>query len=524
MDLDVLATLDAILVEIHAVQMSRDLLREANNSTGAIQAKQYGDDLQLLVPLFTGGPAPAFRAGYVEEAWPMLWNLSGSLVALNYLRDEKKNPLLSFSKESLIEQGRRHWMNFQPSKYRSLEINGGLDAALSAAADLTMQAMQIDQEAGYTQYEAWEKNREMYLLLPEEADASESGAAREGPIKHQCADDEAAQWAQQADEIRRNALDLGIPDLGEQATVTWANGFTRTGTIRDLWEDEDPDTGEPAMSGRLELPNGQNIGFSTYSEKVETPSSGNASRTSQDKAKRPDNAIPSPRVSDHVSEGVNLNPTIPINPSQNYSSQSTNSRTTRFLLIVLLVTLLGAGAYWWVQDRLDSEGEQMESARKERAEQASQAALAQLLDDMALQVNAVADWGAALTGGKWTTSMPVFTEALQKQWIIDRPILVRGRLLDVAMNSDGTYEILVEHNTRPWFHSNTLRVSLACPKSVATALIDAAKPNRRRSRSDIAITGSIHRIDRTTERDSEGNSITVLTGIGPCLSAKYLGD
>ena len=74
----------------------------------------------------------------------------------------------SFSQQSLVDQARRHWKEFQPTKYRELKASGQLQAALASAADLTLQAMEDDRLAGYSQYEAWEKNRELYLLLPEE--------------------------------------------------------------------------------------------------------------------------------------------------------------------------------------------------------------------------------------------------------------------------------------------------------------------------------------------------------------------
>ena len=75
-----------------------------------------------------------------------------------------------FDPESLIEQGRRHWKEFLPRKYNHLNQTGQLTKALAAAVALTLQAMEDDRSAGYSQYEAWEKDRSLYLLLPEEHD------------------------------------------------------------------------------------------------------------------------------------------------------------------------------------------------------------------------------------------------------------------------------------------------------------------------------------------------------------------
>lgn len=78
------------------------------------------------------------------------------------------NPTMSWDKASLMELGRKHWKEFQPTKYQRLQSMHQLEPSLSAAVDLTLSAMQDDREAGYSQYEAWEKNRELFLLLPEE--------------------------------------------------------------------------------------------------------------------------------------------------------------------------------------------------------------------------------------------------------------------------------------------------------------------------------------------------------------------
>ena len=74
----------------------------------------------------------------------------------------------SFSQQSLADQARRHWKEFQPTKYRDLKAAGQLEAASLAAANLTLQAMEADRAAGYSQLEAWELERERWLLLPEE--------------------------------------------------------------------------------------------------------------------------------------------------------------------------------------------------------------------------------------------------------------------------------------------------------------------------------------------------------------------
>ncbi len=80
---------------------------------------------------------------------------------------------IRFDPAFLKDLGRRHWKEFQPTKFRQLKSRGQLEPALSSAVELTLQAMADDRAAGYSQWDAWEKNRSLYLLLPEEDDPNE---------------------------------------------------------------------------------------------------------------------------------------------------------------------------------------------------------------------------------------------------------------------------------------------------------------------------------------------------------------
>ncbi len=74
----------------------------------------------------------------------------------------------SFSKESLIEVGRKHWKTYLPAKFKALTEAGTLNAELEAAVNMTLKAMADDMAAGFQQHEAWEMEREHHLILREE--------------------------------------------------------------------------------------------------------------------------------------------------------------------------------------------------------------------------------------------------------------------------------------------------------------------------------------------------------------------
>ncbi|MDP3552633.1 hypothetical protein [Methylocystis sp.] len=71
--------------------------------------------------------------------------------------------------ENWINQARRHWQEFQPTRFKELKKSGKLQAALDEAAERTYQEMNALTEAGFQEHEAWEMVRQEYLFPPEEA-------------------------------------------------------------------------------------------------------------------------------------------------------------------------------------------------------------------------------------------------------------------------------------------------------------------------------------------------------------------
>ena len=74
----------------------------------------------------------------------------------------------SYSRNSLIDLGRKHWKEHLPEKFRALKEAGTLEKELAAAADLTLADMQEFKESGLNVHEAWQASRELHLLLKEE--------------------------------------------------------------------------------------------------------------------------------------------------------------------------------------------------------------------------------------------------------------------------------------------------------------------------------------------------------------------
>ena len=77
----------------------------------------------------------------------------------------------------MVAIGREYWKTHLPTQYQVLLEAGQLEQALTAAAEMTLEAMQRLRNAGISQWEAWETTRETHLLLPKERG---SGVGRGG--------------------------------------------------------------------------------------------------------------------------------------------------------------------------------------------------------------------------------------------------------------------------------------------------------------------------------------------------------
>jgi len=193
----------------------------------------------------------------------------------------------------------------------------------------------------------------------------------------------------------------------------------------------------------------------------------------------------------------------------------------RYVIGFLIVVGLGYWAYSSWQERVETEGKRLE--QEARCE-----VLRNSVAEMAAKSNAVTNWPASLASGKRSRRSPVLTAELQKLWVIERPILFIGNIKDITINKDGTYQVIVEHNctgNRPIFLYNNIRISLRCPESLATPLLQAVRSEQTlRHFANAAVTGVIERIVTTSENDSDGDTSNVLTGVGKCVNALYLTE
>ncbi len=204
---------------------------------------------------------------------------------------------------------------------------------------------------------------------------------------------------------------------------------------------------------------------------------------------------------------------------------------SRYVLQVILIAMLGSCAYFSWRDVFNHDNPDSVSTRQagdaQQAAEAQRRILKKSVVEMASKANAVTDWAANLADGRNVQSS-ILTAELHKQWVINRPILFLGNIQDIAINSDATYQVIVEH--APFSTANTIffpdiRMNLRCPELVAVPLIQAAKKGSASLiGANTAITAVIESVITTREINSKGDTSTVMTGLGKCLDAIYLTE
>ena len=191
---------------------------------------------------------------------------------------------------------------------------------------------------------------------------------------------------------------------------------------------------------------------------------------------------------------------------------------TRYVFGVLLLCGLGFWGYLSWQSQVESTQERERQATRIQAIKTS-------VSDMVIKANAVTNWAELLVGDNKRRNSPILTVELQKLWLTGRPILVIGNIEDIALNSDGTYQVIVEHEDRYGSLWNEIRVSLKCDAAVAVPLVQAIKSKKKTQRgADTAITGLIEYVIAKPESDAEGSANKILTGVGRCIDAIPLAE
>jgi len=164
---------------------------------------------------------------------------------------------------------------------------------------------------------------------------------------------------------------------------------------------------------------------------------------------------------------------------------------------------------------------------KQRQEQmqAETDALVARLRQLALQHGAETDWASKLEGKSRVRLSPVMSAELQDVWVRDVPILFVGTLKDIARNEDGSYQVLVQHDSLSsggHLLSTELFLSARCPAELAIPLLSMAKEAQYTVFANVAIIGKVLSVNSEQVRGSEGDNEVQFTGLSTCSATSQI--
>ena len=194
---------------------------------------------------------------------------------------------------------------------------------------------------------------------------------------------------------------------------------------------------------------------------------------------------------------------------------------SRKLLVMVVLVALGYWGYSAWQSSVENRAQ--ESKAKERAAQ-----IKEKISSVAKKHDAVVDWSSRLAQGERFRMSPILTTELQDLWVTGRPILFIGSISDIARTSTDSMSLFIAYGALDQAHmflGTDLRIRIQCNRALSEPLLAAARdPSRMALNSDIAVVAVISSIESSTERDSEGNTPRIHTGIGQCIDVVQIPE
>jgi hypothetical protein len=194
---------------------------------------------------------------------------------------------------------------------------------------------------------------------------------------------------------------------------------------------------------------------------------------------------------------------------------------SRYLLgLIAVLGLAYICHYWWDAERVAKERQAARDARRQ--------AQYESIIEMAKKANAITDWLESLASEKGLRASPIMTYELQRLWLVDRPVLFIGKIIDIVRNHDGTYQINVRQEKFGGpiiILHNEIRLILTCQESLAVKMTNSVRANKfSRPWADFAVIATIEKIERSIEKGDDESSVTVQSGIGRCVDALELTE
>ena len=182
----------------------------------------------------------------------------------------------------------------------------------------------------------------------------------------------------------------------------------------------------------------------------------------------------------------------------------------RVIIILVAIAIGGYFAYDYYQDKIEKM-EIKEARQKERELQ--HIAVAQMIS----KYNAVNDWEEKLSEGRFNIRKKILTMELEKSWLIDRPILFKGRIRDIYILDASNYRTIIDGLNI--FRggsaiSDQLALSLNCQKGMIDSFL---RTNKDASSVMVAVIANINKVEPGFRKIEEGGEKEIKIGIGDCI-------
>lgn len=191
------------------------------------------------------------------------------------------------------------------------------------------------------------------------------------------------------------------------------------------------------------------------------------------------------------------------------------------IIIILIVVAIGG---YFINDYYQGKAkEKREEIAQEAALQEKREARHAAIDQMVSKYNAVNDWEDKLreeSAGKKKYKEEIVTMELETLWLINRPILFKGRIKDISTLDTDNYLMTLDGR---WKTGTQWALTLKSPKTMIDSFL-STHPKATSHRFTVAVIAKISKIDTnyhvTEEGYGEDKTITeekTITGIGQCI-------
>lgn len=186
----------------------------------------------------------------------------------------------------------------------------------------------------------------------------------------------------------------------------------------------------------------------------------------------------------------------------------------RIFVILVVMAVGGYFAYDYFQSKAleKTTKEAAHKARKEKRE-LRHAAVAQMVS----KYNAVNDWEDILRKGTPARNKKILTMELENLWLINKPILFKGRIKDISIFDDRNYLMTLDSSR----FSTKLALNLKCPKKMIDSFLEA---NPKASSGTVAIIARVSKIESGIRKTEEGDVEEIKTGVGQCMDILLYND